>query len=132
MDSLFDKMTSADFQKAGLSKPASRVAEFNLFWSGLYQAKHKTIYLSSPARDNAIIARLVRRLDAQGDGLVLLKHAAERFLNGHIKWFKGRETIGAFSSHINHLITDENSTHGGVSITTEEERRLRDISRSGD
>lgn len=88
----------------------SRVSDFAKFWNSLYQAKYNRDYIFAHKRDYAIIKRLLSTLDSQSPepkAQSLLESAAERLFNGSLKWFKGTETIGSFSTHINHLLNDK-------------------------
>jgi hypothetical protein len=128
-------------------KPAAhdpRIQQFMSYWQTLWIQKYPgQKYLFRFAADGAIAKRLLLSLDSGDIGqtpetspLNRLQTAAERFFNGHLKWYRGKESIGAFSKHINHLLTDD---HGGsqragctVRPTNEDAERYRNISRRGD
>jgi hypothetical protein len=114
-----------------------RIALFQGHWDGLWMKKYNQIYIHAWARDGAIIKRLLQSLDTSflQDNTPSLKRlliAAERFFNGHLKWYKGVETIGAFAKHINHLLQDQPGGTTAVKPTTEQLDRYRSLDRSGD
>jgi len=96
-----------------------RIPIFMGYWQGLWMKKYPNQYIFRWAADGAIVKRLLQNLDQspepKAESLVSLQSAAQRLFNGHLKWYRGKESIGAFSKHINHLLTDD---HGGSSCDT--------------
>ena len=138
-ESLFKSMTAAEYQRVGFGKPASRIAEFELYWQKLYQDHYKTIYLWSYAKERSLLNRLLVALDnkakienrkskIEDGGLALLKLAAERLFAGYLTWFKGQPTIGNLSTHINSLLAE--IKNGKLKPTTKDIERYRSASRS--
>ncbi len=107
-----------------------RVSEFAEFWTAQYKAKYGTLYIFYFAKDYSAIKRLLNILDSTNrqsniENLKCLQAAAERLFNGRLSWFKGKESIGSFSKHINHLLTDDAGCKSGNAIKPKSEDLAR-------
>jgi hypothetical protein len=93
-------------ETASRPKYDGRIKKFLQYWHELWFRRFGDAWIdSSPVKHRHLVKKLLVSLDQRGDGLSLLKTAAERLFEGRLKWVSA-PSVGVLSTHINELLVE--------------------------
>jgi len=135
METLFpDIPTDTKPRKVAVSHHDNRLPLLAAYWAQRYQVKYHQKYIFTYKKDYALFKRLLILLEGSKTGpdpVAQLTDAMDRLFDGKLPWFKGTKTIGSFSKHINHLLTDDNAgSKNGIKPKQSDLDRYRSASRT--